>query len=122
MQIDNFNIDQVVFQDKRLQKELDHLKGLFDQWVLGTKVPALRFLAQKSRLELLENLNTPTNIAILERYFNEKVSIQTIDYHVARHHKIPIEDIEMALNEMEGFTNNFSISRDAEYVYISFWR
>jgi hypothetical protein len=122
MQIDNNNIDQLIFQDKRIQKELDHFKGLFDQWVLGTKVPALRFLAQKSRLELLEHLNTKTNIAILERYFNEKVGVQTIDYHIARHHKVPIQEVEVALNGMEGFVNNFSISRDADYAYISFWR
>jgi hypothetical protein len=124
MQIDIYNIDQLIFQDKRLNKELSHFKALFDQWTLGIRIPALRFLAQKSRLELLENLNTPTNKAILEKYFNEKVDVQTIDYHIAQHHKVPIREAEVILNTMDNDweTNNVSVSRDAEYLYISIWR
>lgn len=122
MNIDKNNIDELFFMDKKLQQEFPSFKPQIDQWVLGRQIPALRFLSQKSQLELLEKLNTSDNLAILERYFKEKVSIQTIDYHIARHHKIDLNDLETFLLEMSGFSNNFSISRDADYAYISFWR
>lgn len=122
MQLDKNNIEELIFMDKRFHKELPDQKHHFDQWVLGQRVPALRFLSQKSTLELLEQLNTPINIAILERYFKEKVFVKTIDYHVVRHHKVPLEDLDFFLNDMQGFANNFSVSRDDRYAYLSFWR
>lgn len=122
MQIDYNNIDDLIFKDKKIRNEFPSFKNLFDQWILGKQVPALKFLAQKSRLQMLEKLGLKNNLSILESYFNEAVDVKSIDYRVARHHKIPLKDIECSLNTMVGFTNNFSISRNAEHVYVSFWR
>jgi hypothetical protein len=122
MQVNIYNVDETIFLDKQIQKELSHLKPLFDQWLLGTKVPALRFLAQKSRLEMLEQLDTESNRAILTNYFNESTSVQPMDYRIVKHYKIPVSETEKTLNAMTGEVKNFSAARDAEYVYLSVWR
>lgn len=123
MQITNDNIDDLIFSNKRLQKLLpEELKPSFDQWLMGKRVPALRFLSQKSQLELLDKLNTPNNIAILEGYFKEKVSIKPIDYRTVKHHTVPLEELDAFLRDMGGFANNCVISRDDRYAYLVFWR
>lgn len=122
MNIDIKNIDKVIFQNKALQKVFINYKNLFDQWIVGQRVPALSFLSQKSRLALLEELNVDQNIIILEKFFNEKVQIKTIDYHIVKNKTMPLHLAENNLNEMGGFGNNFTISRDQDHVYISFWK
>jgi len=120
MRIHDKNIGELVFTDKELQKQLPEFKYLFDQWLVGLRVPKLKFLKQKSELVLLEKLET--KLDLLERHFGEKVVVISIDYHIARHHKVPLEDLEIMLNELDGFTDFTSISRNAEYAYLSFWR
>jgi hypothetical protein len=118
MEIDIRNIDDLIFSDKRIQKEFVCFKYLFDQWLLGTKVPALRFLAQKSRLELLDKLSLEGNRAILNKYFQENVVVLTMDYHSAKHYTLPLDKV----GEITGWLPNFCISRDAEQLYVSTWR
>jgi hypothetical protein len=122
MLIDKNNVDEIVFMDKKLRDELLHLKHHFDQWTLGKRVPALRFLAQRSQLAMLDDLAKTNNRLTLEKYLNEKVDIQTMDYHIAKHHAVPLAEAEGFLNNMQGFANNYSVSRDEVYLYISFWR
>jgi len=120
MRIHNNNVAELVFMDKKLQRLLPEHENLFNQWVLGQRIPAMRFLSQKSEFELLERLDD--NMSVLEEYFGEKVGVSPIDYHIARHHKVPIGTLEVVLNELDEFADYFSISRDAEYAYLSFWR
>ncbi len=122
MWIHNKNIEELIFKDKKLMKQLSHLKNLADQWLMGQQVPALRFLSQKSVLEMLESLSSHDNIAILEEYFQDEVSLRTIDFHIARNNKIPLTELQSALNVMEGFHDNFCLWRDSDYAYLSFWR
>ncbi len=122
MWIHNKNIEELVFGDKKLMKQLPHLKHLFDQWLLGQQIPSLRFLSQKSVLEMLESLSISDNIAILEEYFQDEVSLRTIDFHIARNNKIPLAELQSTLEEMEGFQDNFCLWRDADHAYLSFWR
>ena len=122
MLLNIYNVDDLIFLDKQIQKELSHLKPLFDQWLMGTKVPALRFLAQKSRLEMLEQLDTDKNRAILASYFNESTLVQPMDYRIVKNYKIPVSEVETTLNAMTWEVKNFSAVRDAEYVYLSIWR
>ena len=120
MRVDHQNIAQLVFMDRKLQTQLPHHKHLFDQWLAGFRSPSQRSLRQKAELKLLEYLQN--DIEILTDYFNEKVTVHPIDYHIARDHKVAVGGLEMMLNELTGFTDNPSISMNAEYVYLSFWR
>jgi len=105
MLIDTKNVEELILQDKRLLKRLPQVKSHYNQWLFGKRVPAVKFLAEKAILQILESLNTRECLAILEEYFQESVSLRTIDYHVARSHKLPLIDLERSLNEMEGFQN-----------------
>ena len=122
MNIDISNIDDLIFSDKRVQKELVEFKSLFDQWLLGIKVPALRFLTQKSRLEMLEKLNTEDNRAILSSLFKEQVIVQPIDYHTVKHYKVSLNEAEKMLGGLSGSVKDFNVSRDRDSVYITIWK
>ena len=106
--------------DRKLQKQLPHHKHLFNQWLAAYRSPQLRSLRQKAELKLLEHLQNDTEI--LENYFNKKVTIHPIDYHIARNHKVCLGELETVLNGLTGFTDNPTISKNAEHVYLSFWR
>ena len=121
MKFDIHNVD-VIFSDKQLQKEFPELQPLYGQWLLGIKVPALRFLAQKSRLELLEKLDTADNRAILEKHFKENVTVQPIDYHTIKNYKIKLDEAEEILNGLSGSVSGFSVSRNRANLYMTTWK
>jgi len=119
--INHKNVDDLIFMDKKLKDQLPEFNDLFNQWFIGKRMPSLRFLSQKASLSLLEKIEG-RHLSILSKYFNEEVSVEPIDYHVARTHKVPVDDLEGFLNGMKGFSQNFSLSRDKDHAYISFWR
>jgi hypothetical protein len=57
-----------------------------------------------------------------ERYFQDKIKIDKLDYHICGNMTLPIEmnDPEEELSRLIG--NNFAIYRDSGQVYISYWR
>ncbi len=116
------NIEELFFEDKLLLKKFPSLTDVYNQWLMGKRATALRFLSQKSCLEVLEKLNTEDNLAILSKYFNEKVDIKPIEYHTVRNYKIPLSELSESINAINSFKDNFSISTDGSYCYLVFWR
>ena len=116
------NAEILIFQDKKIMEKLPDLHSLYNQWLLGVRQPALKFLAQKAILKLLEKLSESNYINILEKYFNEKIEVKSIDYHPIKNLKVSIHDAEKTLNLLTYDGQNVSISRDAEYCYISIWK
>lgn len=116
------NAEILIFQDKKIMEKLPDLHSLYNQWLLGVRQPALKFLAQKAILKLLEKLSESNYINILEKYFNEKIEVKSIDYHPIKNLKVSIQDAEKTLNSLTYDGQNVSISRDAEYCYISIWK
>jgi len=121
MVINNQNVETLIFQDKKLIERLHNCHSLYNQWLLGIKQPALRFLSKKAILRMLEVLNDSENITILENYFNDKVVLKPLDYHVTKNFKIPIDELEQKLNLLKN-EGNISISRNADYCYLSIWK
>lgn len=122
MQINNQNIDELVFENRKLKNLLPDLKPQFDQWILGNQVPGLRFLKQKSQLEMLEIISkTPYN-DIISKYFNENISIATIEYHIVKNYKFEISDLEHLLNNLPSVLQNITIFRDDKFAYLTFWK
>jgi hypothetical protein len=58
---------------------------------------------------------------ILSRYFNTKVIVDNLDYHIVKHFDYSLEDTYDQLKQLEGFSN-FSTYRNGDLLYISFWR
>lgn len=113
------NIDDLVFQNNDIKKQLPETKHIFDQWILGIRATPLKYLAQKSRLEMLEYINS--HLDYFEIYFNDEVSVESINYRIATNETIPLDGLEASLNKKER-PIYFSFSRDSKQIYLSSYR
>lgn len=115
------NIEQLIFYDTKLRVLLPDLRHIIDQWLMSQRVPVLRSIKTSSLSDMITSLDQ-NHINILEKYFNDTVILDRIDYHIVKNVTLPLDaDIEKDLVSCEEF-NNFAIGRDVEQVYISFWR
>jgi hypothetical protein len=117
------NVEELLFMDREAQSVLPvHHYSIFEQWRLAKRVPFLKEMGRHAILDLLNAL-TDEDIFLLEEYFNEKIVVEKLNYSVALNYKVPLANLSVCevLCNVEGF-NFFSTWRDAEYLYISFWR
>lgn len=121
MILNSQNVEDLVFFDQSLQKQLPEFKNMFDQWTLGKRVPGLSFLSQRTKLDFLEQLNDK-HLEILSEYFNEQVVVNPINYRITENFKVPLDELENWLLERREFSNNISLWRDQNYAYLSIWR
>lgn len=104
------NVEQFVFFDKKIQKQLMEFQPLFQKW-----------LNKKSKSLLLEFLNglEAEHLLILETYFGDKIEVEKINCNYSDNCEYDL------LNYDELITNDFdsvAISRLRNRLYISFWR
>jgi len=114
--------EELVFQDTEVQKLLPpYMFSYFEQWRLGFRVPMLRQMAKQAILDFLDQLNDE-HVQILEKHFGEQLVVEKLNYRSVENYKIPLSETKIceALCEIE--FQYFSTWRDAEYLYISFWR
>ena len=114
------NVEELVFYDKKLQLLIPEFNHLFSQWSLAKRVPALRSLGLRSLMDFLNDL-TDEHKKIMESYFGIGITVDKMDYHIAKHYDCTLEEAENKLNTIGGFSN-FSSYRDGNHLYISFWR
>lgn len=118
------NVEELIFQDRDAQKVLPaHMFSLFEQWRLAQRVPFLRELGKQALLDFLGGLSDEEDIPTLEEYFGEKIIVERLNYNVAESIRIPLNESTICkeLCDIEGF-NYFSVWRDEDFIYISFWR
>jgi hypothetical protein len=115
------NVEKNIFENEELRRIL-YIKYniFFSQWIIGKQVPSLKQVAKKALFDFLNNFKEE-DLPILEKHFNEKITIEKLNYDVIKSLKIPINEICDFLDELEGF-NYFTTSRDADYIYILGWR
>lgn len=116
------NIEELVFQDPQLQRKLPRLFNYFEQWKLGIRVPYLRDISKQAILDLLNGL-TEDDQVIIEEHLKDRVVIEKLHYNVVLNLTIPIEENQICSKfcEIKGF-NYYDISRDDEFLYVTFWR
>ena len=113
------NIEKLIFYDKKLQSLLPEFKDTFNQWAFAMKFSAFKPTAKRAVMDLLNNLKKE-HIEIIEKYFNSKVVIDKLDYHIVKDCKVALDELE-SLNETEPFYN-VELYRDANHLYILSWR
>lgn len=116
------NIEDLVLKNGQLRKLLPDLTHLFDQWHLSCRLPTLRSMGTKAKLDLL-NLMGDDHVRILEEHFQDSVVLDKLDYSVVKNISFPLdlERLGGLLSGVEGFAN-FVVSRSADTVKLSFWR
>ena len=117
------NVEELIFHDRTVQGMLPtHMFSLFEQWRLAKQLPMLRSMGKQSLLDFLNGL-TDDDVDILEDYFDEKIVVEKLNYSVVKSLKIPLKESNIChdLCEILGF-GYFSTWRDAEHLYVTFWR
>jgi hypothetical protein len=111
------NIEELVFLDRDLQREIPECRPFFDQWKLAQMTPSLKSMGKRAKLDLLNRLDEFEDI--LSAYFKTPVTIDKLDYHIVKNLEFDVNNVE--IKDMEGYLD-FSISRKDDQLYISFWR
>jgi hypothetical protein len=121
----NFStVENLIFYDQKAQAVLPpYMLSYVEQWKIAKRIPALSQMGKQSMLNFLNNLKED-HVDSLEEYFGERVVVESMNYQIVENIKIPLaesEEVCRILCDTEGF-NYFATWRDADYLYISFWR
>ena len=118
------NVEELVFMDRDVQELLPPpMRVYFEQWKLAKRVPLLAQIGKQAILDFLNALEDD-QILVLEEYFGERIFVERLNYLLSMNYKIPISEADemcQTLCKIEG-AYYFSTWRDAEYLYITFWR
>lgn len=125
MNIDIKNIDNLIFEDKKLVSKYPEITQIYNQWLIGVKNPSLRFMAKRARLDLLKLISNNPYLSKLEEYFNEKINVLTIDHNIVKTFSSPTDSFEDNLNHWNTEIGEFKdmiLHRNKEQIEIIFWR
>jgi len=113
------NAEEILFSNNFIRESLPEFQKIFNQWDLCKSNLILRGIAKKTIVELLQNLSGE-DIVKISNILGEFVTIDNLGHHIVKNVSLPLE-CEKELNNLVGL-DNFSISRDKDKIYISFWR
>ena len=113
------NAEELIFYNKILRSKLPDFENLFSTWDRSI-VNKDRAIQKRAIIDFLSSI-TQKHIQVLKGYFNEEVKVDSIDCHMVKSFKFPISGAECGLCGMAGYAN-FAITRDADQLYISYWR
>lgn len=119
MRINFKNVGDVILSDNQVKRLLPDLSHHFDAWKLGMLVPALRPTAKKATLDMLEALDGD-RVKVLENYFGEKITIESVSYNIVRNFKIHISELEFELSKYEGY--QISLTTNGDTAWVTLWR
>lgn len=118
------NVEEIIFQNDQIWRDLPDLRHLREQWRLSKISPALRAMAKKSMLDFL-NKSKKSHEDIISKHLGTTVTIDKLDYYLVKNLDFPIEDAELELNLLEAETplySYFGTYRKKDRIYITFWR
>jgi hypothetical protein len=112
------NVEELIFYDERVRKLLPEFVDLFNQWAFSKQNIGFRQLTKRLLSDFLDILGDE-QLTILERYFGTNITINKADYQVVKNMDFDLEDAELLINN-DDF--NFSIYRNQDHLYVTFWR
>jgi hypothetical protein len=124
VQINIQNVEEIIFRNDKIWRDLPDLRYLREQWRMSKISPVLRALGKKSLLEFL-NKSKKEHEFIISKHLGHSVVIDKIDYFLVKNMEFPIEDVELELNLLEAkqpLYPYFSTYRKNNKIYITFWR
>lgn len=90
---------------------------------MGKKHAFMKAMAKTAMLDALVELQSQDCIKVLEQYYEQDVVVERISHKTIENFKIPLSESEICdkIWDITEFSNWF-MWRDADYLYISFWR
>ena len=123
IQINIQNVEELIFNNKEIWKKMPELVHLRDQWRMSKMTPILRAMGRKSLLDFLKSAKN-IHEDILSDHFGTEVTIDKVERHLVKNIEFSIENLdekEMDFELSEIYTS-YSVFRDENKVYVTFWR
>lgn len=119
MKLNLQNIEDILFMDKKIQRLFPEFRHYFDQWMISKRVPGMQTLGKKTLMDMLNSLDVE-HLNKLEEYFNDKIILEKIDYHIVKNKVFTLDNMP----EWCEFNDyiDFCITRNKEDAKITFWR
>ena len=114
------NIEDVIFNDKKIRPLLPKYKYLFDSFDLSKVSPSLRQLGIRCLNDFLKQIKED-DLKIIENYLNQKVEVNELNLDLVKNIEV---DIDYAELELPNFYNciDFAVYRKKNEVKISLWK
>ena len=106
--------------DKDVWRKMPEMTYIRDQWRMSRSTPMLRALGRKSVLDFLSKAKDHHE-HVLSEHFGENVTIDKIDRHLVKNMEFEAE-CEFVDFDLEEHYTAFSVHRDEDRVYVTFWR
>lgn len=124
MKINLANLEELVLEKPDLINKLP--RKIYDHhqmWLMGKRHPFMKVLAKTAALDALNCLQDEVSLKVLSEYYKQDVKVEGLSYKTIENMKIPISETEICekIWKINDFSNWF-MWRDADYLYISFWR
>lgn len=114
------NVEELIFQNRKVTQALPEFRSHFDQWRLSKMLPATRQMGKRAVLDLMNSIKTQ-HLELLSDLFGTTVTIDRLDYSTVKNFEASLEVAEQELNQEEWFPY-FSTYRKGDRLYVSFWR
>jgi hypothetical protein len=124
IQINIQNVEEIIFRNDKIWRDLPDLRYLREQWRMSKISPVLRALGKKSLLEFLNKIKKEHE-SIISKHIGTSVVIDKIDYFLVKNMEFSIEDSELELNLIEAkqpLYPYFATYRKNDKIHITFWR
>lgn len=112
------NVEELIFYDKKLQSLLPAFTQYFKQWELSIKAPILKQIGKRAILDFMNEVDDE-HLQIIGKYLGARIKIDKLDYNIVKSYQLDVDKAK--LDEVDTYPN-FAIHRNADQLYISFWR
>jgi hypothetical protein len=114
------NVEALVLKDSVLRAKLPDLRAYFDTWFTGHSIPALRTLAARTKIELLQAIR-PEHLSVLSEYLGQEVSVRSFDPNAVSNRTCQIQNATDCLDGL-GEHAEVVVYRKGDTISITAWR
>lgn len=112
------NVEELVFYDDKIWKNMPELTHLRDQWRISKLSPTLRLTGRRAMAEFLTAARGKYE-AVLSNRFGTEVTIDKIDSRVVKN--MEFNSSEECINP-DGEYSGFAVHREGDRVFMTLWR
>lgn len=117
------NAEKLIFSNSDIHHLFPaYFSSFFEQWKLSKRLPMLKSLGKSAILDFINQLNE-SHLSILEEYFGERIILEKLYYEAVTNIKVPLSETDVCQRLCNiTYHSYYSLWRDEEYLYITFWR